>query len=445
MIAALGLGLLLHPGEAWAHGIWGHVHVTAWAVENMPDDELRAFLLDDPEVFNALVFGAVFTDTGYAVADPAARAYSEHTHWEPFIEDFVEWIRVNDPPPWDSLESKKRVAFLMGCASHGLQDAIFDSLFLHQVEDRDGVGQDVTDPGTDGFLVLDEHIRFIPQQDIPLETVLELYEPLDAGVSGEVIEDAVDIVMSVYINEEVGLSIAASFGERYAEEMPWGRAHYLDAAVPGSLRAEIYPTMKYQQALWARLHDDFSADEVTRFAFPETPRRLRSGDPTEVDSWVTLVFGEGVVYDAGLVELVDDDGNAVAMTPSGNRWGGNPTRLMRLHPDESLEPGAWYTARFGAGAQTSSGQVSSEGWELRFQVACEEDDDANCPDLGEIPEASITGVPQVEDTGGDGVIGPSEPGCGCGATPARHGGLWLCVGLGAMVRRRTRGVQSDAS
>ena len=39
--SALLLGALLLSGEATAHGLWGHVHVTGWAVENMPDDELR--------------------------------------------------------------------------------------------------------------------------------------------------------------------------------------------------------------------------------------------------------------------------------------------------------------------------------------------------------------------------------------------------------------------
>ena len=139
-ITAAFLATLL-PVNAAAHGIWGHVHVTGWAVENMADDELRQFLLDDPEVFNALLFGAVFTDTGYSRDEAASRAYSEHAHWEPFIQDYIDWIRLNDPPPWTSGASKKRVAFLMGCASHGLQDSIFDSLFLHQVEAHDGASQ----------------------------------------------------------------------------------------------------------------------------------------------------------------------------------------------------------------------------------------------------------------------------------------------------------------
>ena len=174
---------LLLPVTAHGHGIWGHVHVTGWAVENMPDDDLRAFLLDEPEVFNALIFGAVFADTGYARDEAASRAYSEHTHWEPFIEDYVQWMLANDPPPWTTLESKKRVAFLLGCASHGLQDSMFDSLFLHQIEERDGATQDEADPGTDGFLVMDDHIRFTPEADVPMQTVLELYAGLPEDVT----------------------------------------------------------------------------------------------------------------------------------------------------------------------------------------------------------------------------------------------------------------------
>ena len=220
VIRLLPLLASLTASPAQAHGIWGHVHVTGWAVENMPDDDLRRFLLEDPEVFNALLFGAAFADTGYARDEAASRAYSEHTHWEPFVEDYIEWMRVNDPPPWNTLESKKRVAFLLGCASHGLQDSIFDSLFLHQVEDRDGAGQSETDPGTDGFLVIDDHVRFTPERDIPMATVLQLYETLSEDVTEDVIDDSVNLVVATYLNPEIGWPVARTFGEQYAPVMP---------------------------------------------------------------------------------------------------------------------------------------------------------------------------------------------------------------------------------
>ena len=105
---------LLAPRVSAAHGLWGHIHVTGWAVENMEPGPLRDFLTEDPAVFNALLMGSMFADTGYRPGAPAAaRAYSEHSHWEPFVEDYVQWVRANDPPPWNDLASKKRVAFLL--------------------------------------------------------------------------------------------------------------------------------------------------------------------------------------------------------------------------------------------------------------------------------------------------------------------------------------------
>ncbi|MCB9743488.1 MAG: zinc dependent phospholipase C family protein [Alphaproteobacteria bacterium] len=432
MTPTLLLSLLAPP--AHAHGIWGHVHVTGWAAENMPDDELRAFLLSDPEVFNALLFGAVFTDTGYARDESASRAYSEHTHWEPFIEDYVEWILENDPPPWDSLESRKRVAFVLGAGSHGLQDSIFDSLFLSQVEQRDGAGQDETDPGTDGFLVMDDHLRFIPERYIPMETVLELYEVLPEDVTEDVINRAVDLTLAAYVNEDIGWDVARVFGERYADDMPWGREHYMDPSVPGSLRAEIFPTMHYQQALWARLHGELDPDAVTVFAYPEAPRRLMSGEAGRVDSWVTLVFGAGIHYEGGLVELLDDSGASVPFDQANTRWGAEYTRVLRLQPTEDLEPGAWYTARLHAGVTLINGDTSATAWELRFQVPCAEEGDPDCPELGEIPVARVDGLP--EDTGGDtGGMVSADKDCGC-ASGGRGGALAWLLGLGLLLLRR---------
>lgn len=424
------LGLLL-PLPAAAHGLWGHVHVTGWAVENMPDDELRQFLLE-PEVFNALIFGATFTDTGYSVSDAASRAYSEHTHWEPFIEDYIQWIRENDPPPWTSSESKRRVAFLLGCASHGMQDEIFDSTFLHQVGEHDGAGQEASDPATDGFLALDQHLRFFPKEDIPMDTLLQLYAGLDQEITEEVIDLAVSRVTGFYINDTVGPGIASQIGTQYEEQLPWTRQNYLNAEIPGSLRAEIYPTMAYQQAVWARLHEGLEANEATVFGFPEAPRRLLAGATGSPDSWVTLVFGIGLQYSSDMVELEDDQGQPVPFTTANSQWGPSYTRLVRLIPDQDLQPGGWYTARLRAGVATIDGQVSTQPGELRFQVPCEAGNSTDCPDPGDIAEASIDGLVEEEEPLPP---GPTEPeGCGCGATPP----VPLLWGLGLLALRRRR-------
>jgi MYXO-CTERM domain-containing protein len=404
------------PAPALAHGIFGHVHVTGWAIENLPDGELRDFFAD-PEVFNAALFGAAFTDSGYWQTHPdkveAARAYSEHTHWEPFIEDFVEWVATNDPPPWDDYESRMRVAFLMGCASHGMQDEIFDSLFLHHVEHQDAGSQDNADPGTDGFLALDGYIHFSPDQYIPMETLLELYAVLPENVTEQTVLDAVKIMTSTYVNDGLGPAIAASLGEEYEADLPWTRIHYLDPEVPGSLRAEVFPTARYLEALWKRLHGELSPEDTVIYTFPDPPRRLYGVEAASPDPWVTLIYGIGVSKSSVAAtwkaegEAPEEPGPDVPFLLKGTRWGSYWTRLHRLQPQVSPTPAQWYEVIWGPGAERIDGPVTSEPYAFTFQAPCDSPDDALCPDLGELPLAAID-PPDAGSTAPDADAGAGE-------------------------------------
>jgi hypothetical protein len=469
------LGSLCWGGAAQAHGIWGHVHVTAWAIENLPEGELRDFF-SDPEVFNAALFGAAFTDSGYfPQAEPlsiASRAYTEHTHWEPFIEDFIAWIRQNDAPPWDDRDSRLRAAFLMGCAAHGLQDEIFDSLFLYQVAEHDDGGQDEADPATDGFLALDGHLRHFPRAYVPMDTLLELYAPLQEGVEEATIRQSVNILTTVYLNERVGPQVALGLAEQYRERVPWTRAHYLDPEVPGSLLSEVAPTGRYLEAIWARLHGRLGGDAAVIYAWPAPPRRLLGLDTASPDSWVTAIFGVGARYEGARGWWRTAGDAPLRLTQRNTRWNNDWTRLVRLLPEEALEPGGWYVAGIDAGVPLIDARETTAPWSLRFQAPCAPESPAElCPDLGELPTPDIDGPevldePDLMDIGADDLAppdlapdlaqgddlvaapdqpspgadqgaaappAPAEGGCGC-QTPAARPARWWPVWL-----RRSRG------
>ena len=396
-LPSLLIALSLWSLPAAGHGVLGHVHVTGWAIENLPPGELRDFF-SDPAVFNAALFGAVFTDSGYPQTDPdlkaAAGAYSEHAHWEPFIRDFIAWIRANDPPPWNNVESRKRIAFLMGCAAHGLQDEIFDSLFLAQVGEHDGKGQNEADPASDGFLAMDGHLRFFPTVWIPMETVLELYAPLQAGITQEVIDKSVDLTTSVYVNAELGPVIARELGKEFAPQVPWMRDHYMDPDVPGSFLSEVTPTRRYLEAIWERLHDRLDPDAYVIHTFPEPPRRLHGTAEGSPDAWVTLIYGIGVGVDSLQATWIDVAGADVGFDVSGTKWGAAWTRLHRLQPKAALAPGATYSVTVAAGLNPIVGAPSPSPFVLEFQAACETAHDPKCPDLGDIPTPSVTGPPE---------------------------------------------------
>ncbi|MCB9506855.1 MAG: hypothetical protein H6698_02245 [Myxococcales bacterium] len=426
---ALGAAVsLAAPSVADAHGIFGHVHVTGWAISNLPPGELRDFFAD-PEVMNAALFGAAFTDSGYwpQSGDLATRtrAYSEHTHWEPFVEDFVEWIRANDPPPWDDIESRKRAAFLIGAACHGLQDEVFDSLFLDQVGDHDGGGQEEADPGTDGFLALDEHIRFYPEVYYPEETLLELYEVLDVGVTATDIQRAVDAMSILYVRPG-GEIVAQGLGNQYSDEIPWTRNYYLDPDIPGSLKAEIGPTMAYVEAMWRRLHGTQTDDAVVISHYPEPDHVLRSNEAGATDATVTLLFAEGVRFSTVETAWTDADGASIDHATRNTRWGAEFPRLVRLNPRVDLVPGAEYDATLLAGAETISGGQTARDMSVHLRVSCGDAEGCDEPTAGEgysidlpLPDEVVEG----EDVGADDVGGdaPEVADAGPDADPADAG------------------------
>ncbi|RLB52715.1 MAG: hypothetical protein DRJ42_14020 [Deltaproteobacteria bacterium] len=458
-VVAVGLLTVAVPATATAHGVHGHVHVTGWAIDALASGEVRT-LLSDPEMRGAALMGAAFPDSGYAATDAAledqARAYGEHAHWEPFIEDFIQRVRATYGPTYDTREERLIVAFLMGCAAHGLQDELFDSTFLYEVEERDGAGQAEADPGTDGFLVQDGYFWMVPSDYVPIDDLLPLFVGLSEDVDAEVIRHSVGN-LGIYVNDVIGPSIAEANGEMYRPVIPWAAAHYLDAGVAGSLRAEIVPTALYLEAIWQRLHGRFDDSEVVIHAWPDAPRRLRTAEATSVASWVTLVLGKAVQNGSATGTFVDDAAVPHPFTLAYTRWGGEGTsRIVRFQPDADLVPGAWYTAALAAGATLVDGSVTTGMHSHRFQVDCS--DEMTCPPLGMLPEPAIDPPPPPPppadaggvdsgtlDAGGDaspdaGAALDATSGCGCGTAGEPAGGLgFVGVVLALLVRRRRTG------
>jgi len=450
----------LLPATVSAHGVHGHVHVTGWAIDALPDGEVRT-LLSDPEMRGAALMGAAFPDSGYAATDAAledqARAYGEHAHWEPFIEDFIERMRTTYGPTYDTREERLLVAFLMGCAAHGLQDELFDSTFLFEVEQRDGAGQAEADPGTDGFLTQDGYFWMVPSDYVPVDDLLPLFAGLSEDVDSAVIAHGVGNIR-VYVNDIIGPSIAEANGEMYRPLIPWAAGHYLDAGVPGSLRAEIVPTARYMEAIWERLHGRFDDSQLVIHAWPDAPRRLREADATSVASWVTLILGQGIENSGATGSFIDDVSAAHPHTLDYTRWGGEGTsRIVRFLPSVDLTPGDFYTVTLDPGATLVDGAVTTVAHAHRFQVDCP--DEATCPPLGDLPDPAIdpppppdppdagpvdAGIDASADSSGPtdaGVPPATEDGCGCrasGSPGSSSLGLLLLVALGLSRPRRAR-------
>jgi MYXO-CTERM domain-containing protein len=418
---------------AHAHGLFGHVHVTGWAVENLPAGELQDFFAD-PDVRLAALTGAAFPDTGYALGTEATRDYGEHAHWEPFIEDMVQYIRTTYGPTYDTPEEKKLIAFVLGAASHGLQDEMFDSTFLFEAEQRDPAGdQSTTDPGTDGFLCQDGHARLYPNTEVPTADLLPQFARLSQAdaIDAALLQAQMNLVVGFYVNDGVGFAAALELADQHRPGLPWVASHYLDPSVPGAHRAEILPTMRHMQALWDRLHGRDQEGGLVVHRWPEPARTLREADADSAGSWVTLVLGKGVVPDTATATFTDAEGRPHPFQLAYTRWGG-VSRIVRFQPTEDLVPGAWYVVTLEAGATLVDGTVTTTTYRHAFQVACTDN-----PDCG---WAGATWVPEIEPGEFADAAGGASKGCAVGPTgaSAASGALALAVlTLGARRRRPT--------
>ncbi len=410
MISRVLLPLILLTGLASAHGINGHVHVTGWAIESLPPGELRDFL-SEPEVFEAALIGAAFPDSGYAIDD----GYGELAHWEPFVHGLLEQIRRDVGPPFADLEARKTAAFLMGLASHGLQDEIFDSIFLHQVHEHDDAGQDEADPGTDGFLIVDGHHRFKPAFYLPGALLQEAFREIHGHeVSLQTMDVGLRRIKLLVIDSAE--SVGANLDARYRPLLPWTAAHYLDRDIPGSLQSEVPATAAYIEAIWGRLHDDWPVGALVGHPYPDPPRRLHRVDAASVSSWVTLVFGSGAIVgtlNPDTVRWTDEAGDPVAFGLTHTRWSGSrpdaSTRLVQLRPEADLRFDHAYTIELAPGVTLQDGRMLDAAWRYTFRTPCAPDAPCVEPDAGVVADMGVPDAGASESSASDGCQGVPAP------------------------------------
>ncbi|KAG9479175.1 hypothetical protein GDO78_012707 [Eleutherodactylus coqui] len=82
---------------------------------------------------DAFQAGSVYPDTFYQglCRQGQYRDVSEDSHWTPFLETSVNYIRKTYPLPWNE-DAQKLVAFLFGIASHMVADVSWHSLGIDQ-------------------------------------------------------------------------------------------------------------------------------------------------------------------------------------------------------------------------------------------------------------------------------------------------------------------------
>jgi hypothetical protein len=404
------------PATAVAHGVNAHMWVTDRAIELLPDGDLKA-MLTDPANREAVQIGSLFPDTGYAVSAP----YGEPAHWEPFVTAAVGYLREKGYLPADTADKKKIVSFFMGAFNHGMQDEIFDSLFLRWSEEQDQKGQDTLDMVCDALLIADGHTKLRPPIYYPAAEAIDVLKRI--GVTATEGEFKAGMEKTVNFAVIALQNIAVETADGYRADIPWTVKHYVDPNTSGSFGHEIRVIAEYMEFIWKRLNNSVGTQDVFISAFPYKGEALLGTKAGKVESWASLFTG---------VAMDDRDitkdriklaygGAPLEADVARTRWssGDDESRLFIVKPKADLLPCSEYSIEVGSGMRLFDGRKLDAGYSAKILTYCAPDGGPDSgPDAGEDSGDDAGPVPDsgTPDGGAPGGDAKKEPGgCACSA------------------------------
>lgn len=456
--AAAALALLAASQPAAANGALCHIHISQLAYHQLPEGPIRQ-LLDDPEMLEACERGSMFPDSGYAAGD----GYGEFSHWEPFYEPYMQFIRAEHAGDLSSREARLKVAFLLGMMSHSIADQVYDTTLLERSFEVDGPEpEDISvDQYADYFVVIDQGIVLQPTAGGPYPSLgAVIREQMGRPDFDEsILENGMEL-MAMGIRAQ-GLLLAKGSYLTAWEHFPFLGTHIYNPQAVGSLPWLGELVAAYWQSVWARAHDTDNPDAhlVVR-TIPEDGGVNWPIDDSETVAYsrIGIVLGYGVeaskTFD--LITLSSAIGEDIPVD-FGTPYGGEDRSFLFLSPKSPLAYDTEYTVKIAAGVTSLGGEVTNEPYMFSFRTRCADDKLDECPPLdpplvtGDIPDSlpdpeADAGTDAGGDEGGVPVAGaaPTDGGSGCGcrlAPPLRWSLAWVSVLplFGWLVRRRLRG------
>ncbi len=420
-LVCLVVWLCVPAAVARANGNNTHVWISEEAITHLPDGDLKT-LLSRPENRQMLLNGTFFPDGGSVIGDD----YGEMAHWEPFVNAYKDWIVRTFPKPLTRGEAAQHVAFLMGVASHGMADQVFDSMFMKAGRVYDAAGWsddtfDSFDTASDALLVAETQ-RFVSVEPwVPPDMSAFYRDQLAHTISNSTLNFAQELLAK----EVLGFPQKAAREEPdriagYRTRYPWMSAHLMSLSEAGAPACEGGVVAAYWLALWDRLHGVSGQQNFVIATVPADGVAGQVTDHSRVESQLVVIFGHGMASAplAGAITVTDDTG---ATLPIEVRpWSSDFTNVVRLVPAADWPRDRELTVTVAAGLTTIDGVTLEQPFSWRVSTASALDGGVPYADPTPHMGQPVTG--EVDDAGG----------CGCHAGARRGGRGWL-VALLAMV------------
>ncbi len=429
---------LAGPKLAAANGNHTHIGISLLAIDLLPAGDLKT-LVSDPAVRPMLLNGTVFPDGGYAVGHP----YGEAAHWEPYQRKLVARVRAACPDPMATLECRQKFAFLLGMASHGMADQVFDALYMDAAKKHDAANWSDElllgfDTSTDVLWVAERGGVEAPSLWLPMPELLATFQEVGIAVEAATIEDGQTVLLLIVLgygnNAAKDPKKVAAAKERY----PWGAAHLLDPHTPGSPPSEAKVVASYWRQLWSEWAEGAAPSLEVLATLPSEGGGGLAGDKGDPTSTAAIVLSRGV--DAASVQATALQLLAGGAVVPGDRnlFYGEGSHVLRLRP-KTAWPSGEVTLRWAAGGLKSfDGFALATGGEVVVAVG-----PSTAIEPGLPPPGWSLALPSA-GTGGD----PGDAAGGCEASPARWlpstgRGAWgvfsvalVCLALRRHLRRR---------
>jgi MYXO-CTERM domain-containing protein len=446
----------LAPVSAHANGQSTHLWISEDALTHVPEGPLADFLARE-QLRTMLRNGTMFPDGGYPIGDP----YAEIAHWEPFQISYLNWIMANYELPLSD-EGSEHLAFMLGMASHGMADQVFDSLYGERVKTYDGAFGDF-DTASDLIMMSSFEPMMAPIDWVPYPVFDSLYDDAGYDVDPARMMQGQNL-LRIAVNSVAIFSQMPDTVAEAALPFPWGSQHLLDEDVEGAPPCEGEVVARYWRVLWALAHGQPLPGPVLA-TMPPDGAANHPIDSSSIESWVTLVFSRGL-EDAPLTEAsfhVEAEGGGTIPVLLWHYYG-QDAHVVHLRPQQDFAADTIYTVTVDPGVQTIHGEAL-DGYQFRFSTGADGPDPIVPewpPDHDPMPDPGDgdgdgdpgdgDGDPSGEESSGssesssstsDGpAAGDDTAGCSC-ATSGMQGaastllGL-LGVGIGLARRRRSR-------
>lgn len=402
--------LALLGAPALANGQTSHLWISEAALDALPEGELRA-LLSREELRPWLRNGTMFPDGGYAVDD----AYGEMAHWEPFQDLYLDWIVENHAPPWDE-EAAQHIAFLMGLASHGMADQVYDALYLEEGKIEDAAsdwGRYSADEAADVVFSSLTGPQEVPEDVVPYALLVALFAEAGHAVGEETLMDGQSLLrVAVTLVGQMGQTESAV--QLYSERFPWVTGHQQDPAEWGTPADEAEVIALYWQTIWARLHGLDWMEEPVLATFPASEDEGLPLAAEDYDARPAVVFARGGAereVDPALIGATDEAGQAFALAP--DLYYGTSSHVLLFVPEADWVEDRRYTLTIEPGLPFLDERALAQPWSFSLRA----------------------GAPVVAESADTAATASEAGGCGCAGVDRRAGLGGLGLALLALLRR----------